>query len=62
MASLAGVWQAVQIVRPDGRRVRDIHPLVRLNVAIVVGDGDRMEGGSAGAGGRVTYDLYLDPK
>ena len=62
MASLAGVWQAVQIVRPDGRRVRDIRPLVRLNVAIVVGDGDRMETGSAGAGGRVTYDLYLDPK
>jgi TldD protein len=62
MASLAGVWQAVQIVRPDGRRVRDIRPLVRLSVAIVVGDGDRMETGSAGAGGRVTYDLYLDPK
>ncbi|MBV9929893.1 MAG: metalloprotease TldD, partial [Alphaproteobacteria bacterium] len=24
MASLSGVWQAVQIVRPDGRRVADI--------------------------------------
>ncbi len=32
MASLAGVWQAVQIIRPDGRRVADIRPLVRLNV------------------------------
>jgi TldD protein len=37
MASLSGVWQAVQIIRPDGRRVADIRPLVRLNVAIVVG-------------------------
>ena len=61
MASLSGVWQAVQIVRPDGSRVADIRPLVRLNVAIVVGDGDRMETGSSGAGGRVAYDRYLDP-
>jgi TldD protein len=62
MASLSGVWQAVQIIRPDGRRVADIRPLVRLSVAIVVGDGDRMETGSSGAGGRVGYDLYLDPQ
>jgi TldD protein len=62
MASLSGVWQAVQIIRPDSRRVADIRPLVRLSVAIVVGDGDRMETGSAGAGGRVGYDLYLDPR
>src|SRR5271168_829785 len=61
MASLSGVWQAVQIIRPDGRRVADIRPLVRLNVAIVVGDGDRMETGSSGAGGRVGYDRFLDP-
>ena len=62
MASLSGVWQAVQIIRPDGRRVADIRPLVRLNVAIVVGEGDRMETGSSGAGGRVAYDRYLDPQ
>src|SRR5215468_2792379 len=62
MASLSGVWQAVQIIRPDGRRVADIRPLVRLNVAIVVGEGDRMETGSSGSGGRVAYDRYLDPQ
>jgi TldD protein len=62
MASLSGVWQAVQIIRPDGCRVADIRPLVRLNVAIVVGEGERMESGSAGAGGRVAYDRYLDPQ
>jgi len=61
MASLSGVWQAVQIIRADGHRVADIRPLVRLNVAIVVGDGDRMETGSSGAGGRVAYESYLDP-
>ncbi len=62
MASLSGVWQAVQIIRPDGRRVADIRPLVRFNVAIVVGEGERMETGSSGAGGRVAYDRYLDPR
>src|SRR5689334_23672288 len=62
MASLSGVWQAVQIIRGDGARVADIRPLVRLNVSIVVGEGDRMESGSSGAGGRVGYDLYLDPQ
>ncbi|HZU91531.1 MAG TPA: metalloprotease TldD, partial [Stellaceae bacterium] len=62
MASLSGVWQAVQIIRADGSRVADIRPLVRLSVAIVVGDGERMETGSAGAGGRVTYERYLDPR
>jgi TldD protein len=61
MASLSGVWQAVQIIRPDGRRAADIRPLVRLNVAVVVGEGERMETGSHGAGGRVTYEYYLDP-
>jgi TldD protein len=61
MASLSGVWQAVQIIRADGRRVADIRPLVRLSVAIVVGEGDRMETGSSGAGGRLAYDRYLDP-
>jgi TldD protein len=61
MASLSGVWQAVQVIRADGARVADIRPLVRLNVSIVVGEGDRMESGSSGAGGRVAYDLYLDP-
>jgi TldD protein len=45
MASLSGVWQAVQIIRPDGRRA-----------------GDRMETGSHGAGGRVSYEYYLDPQ
>jgi TldD protein len=60
-ASLMGIWQAVQIIRPDGTRVGDIRPLVRINVSIVVGDGDRMETGGSGAGGRVEYAEFLEP-
>ncbi len=61
MASLAGSWQAVSIIRPGGHRVGDIRPLVRLNVAVVVGEGDRMEQGSSGAGGRLEYQRFIDP-
>jgi TldD protein len=61
MASISGVWQAVQILRPDGARVGDIRPLVRLGISVVVGEGDRQETGSYGAGGRTGYELYLDP-
>ncbi|MEE8272810.1 MAG: metalloprotease TldD [Alphaproteobacteria bacterium] len=62
MASLSGEWQAVRIVRPDGRHAADIRPLVRLNVSVVCGDGDKMESGSHGAGGRTGYDAYLQPE
>lgn len=57
--SIAGEWQAVQVVRGDGLRVGDVRPLVRVNVSVVVGEGDRQESGSHGTGGRVTYAQYL---
>ena len=60
-ASLAGEWQAVQILRAGGERAADIRPLVRLNVSVVVGEGDRMEAGSHGGGGRIAYEALLDP-
>jgi TldD protein len=61
-ASLSGSWQAIQILRAGGERVADIRPLVRLNVSVVVGDGDRMESGGTGVGGRLGYDRYIDPE
>ena len=60
-ASLNGQWQAVQILRPDGLRVADIRPLVRLNVSVVVEQDGRMETGGHGTGGRVSFDRYMDP-
>lgn len=61
-ASLLGSWQAVNIMRPDGSRVGDIRPLVRLNVSVVAGDDDKMESGSYGSGGRCSYDAMLSPE
>lgn len=56
MASIGGEWQAVQILRPDGTRVADLRPLVRLNVSVVVEQSGRRETGSYGTGGRSAYD------
>jgi len=56
MASILGSWQAVRIVRADGRHASDIRPLVRLNVSVMMNDNGRMETGGHGLGGRVTYD------
>ncbi len=61
MASITGEWQAVQIVRPDGRRVADLRPLVRLNVSVVVQQNGRRETGSFGTGGRFGYDRVIGP-
>jgi len=55
-ASIAGEWQAVQILRGDGTRLADLRPLVRLNVSIVVEKDGRRETGSFGCGGRFGYD------
>ena len=60
-ASLAGSWQAVQIMRGDGARMADIRPLVRINVWVAVEENGRMESGSSGAGGRVMLDQWLTP-
>lgn len=57
--SIAGEWQVVEIIRPGGHRVRDIRPLVRLNISVVAKQGDRMESGYDGAGGRYTYNELL---
>ncbi len=58
-ASIGATWQVVEILRADGEIYRDIRPLVRLNVATVVGDGDRQESGSFGLGGREPYERFI---
>ena len=59
-ASVAASWQIVEIMRPDGEIYRDIRPLVRVNVSVVVGEGDRQESGSHGYGGREGYQRFVD--
>ncbi len=58
--SIAGTYQIVEILRPDGRVLRDARPLVRFNISVIAGEGDRQETGAAGTGGRQAYTAYLD--
>ncbi len=58
-ASLAGSWQTVEILRADGTLVRDVRPLVRINVSVVAGDGSRQESGSFGTGGREGFGRFV---
>jgi TldD protein len=58
-ASIAASWQIVEILRPDGEIYRDIRPLVRVNVTVVAGQGDRQESGSYGYGGREGYQRFI---
>ena len=62
MASLAGEWQAVQIIRAGGHRVADLRPLVRLNVSVVVASGGRRETGTFGTGGRHGFTRLMQPE
>ena len=57
--SLSANWQVVEILRADGHRVRDVRPLTRLNVNVMVGKGDRQESGSYGIGGRKLFGDFL---
>src|SRR5205814_7553147 len=60
--SLGATWQVVEILRPDGETYRDIRPLVRVNITVVAGQGDRQESGSKGYGGREGYARFIDSK
>jgi TldD protein len=60
-ASLSGSWQQIEVLRPGGEIYRDIRPLVRLNVSVVVEQDGRQESGSFGGGGRSGYETYLAP-
>jgi TldD protein len=59
-ASLGATWQVVEIVRGDGETYRDVRPLVRVNVSVVCGEGERQEVGSNGYGGREGYQRFID--
>ena len=62
MASIAGEWQVVEIIRADGSRVADLRPLVRLQVSVVMEENGRRESGSHGGGGRTSYAPLVAPE
>jgi TldD protein len=61
MASLAGERRVVEILRADGRLIRDVRPLCRVNVQITVEKDGRRETGATGAGGRAGFEAWISP-
>ncbi len=59
-ASVVGSWQAVQILRADGSRMADVRPLVRLQISVTVGEGDKQESGHNGSGGRIAFTSLFE--
>jgi TldD protein len=62
LASLAGERRIVEIVRADGRLIRDVRPLVRINVQVTVEKDGRRENGMSGAGGRASFEAWITPE
>ena len=51
-ATLAASMQEVEILRPEGARLAEARPMVRLNISVIVEENGRRESGCAGGGGR----------
>ncbi|MEG2031943.1 MAG: metallopeptidase TldD-related protein, partial [Janthinobacterium sp.] len=60
MAGLAGEYDVVLVLRSDGVLAADIRPLVRVSVTVIAEQNGRRETGSAGGGGRFSYDYFSD--
>jgi len=60
--SIAGERRVVEILRADGRLLRDVRPLVRVNVSVTMEKDGRRETGSSGAGGRASFEAWIRPE
>ena len=60
-ATIAASLQEVEILRPEGLSVRDVRPMARLNVSVIVEENGRRESGSTGGGGRYGLARLIEP-
>jgi len=60
MASLAGEYDVVMVLRSDGLMAADVRPLVRLSVTVIVEHNGCREQGSSGGGGRRDLSMFTD--
>ena len=62
MASLAGERRTIEILRADGRLIRDVRPLARVNIQLTVERDGKREAGYSGAGGRAGFEAWITPE
>ncbi|WP_103333869.1 metalloprotease TldD [Pseudotabrizicola formosa] len=60
-ATVSASYQEVEILRPEGLRLRDIRPMARLNVSVIVEQNGRREQGGMGGGGRHGLAALMQP-
>ena len=58
-ASFLGEQKEIEIIRSNSEVLKDVRPLVRFNVSVVLEKNGKKETGVYGIGGRQSYDEYL---
>jgi TldD protein len=60
MATIAGSWETMLVVRSDGHLAADVRPLARVSITVILEANGKREQGSAGGGGRFDYGYFSD--
>jgi len=60
-AALSASLQEIEILRPEGLHLRDVRPMARLNISVIVEENGRRESGGMGGGGRFGLSGLLAP-
>jgi len=60
-ATIAAGLQEVEILRPEGQHLRDVRPMARLSISVIVEHAGRRESGGMGGGGRYGLARLMAP-
>ena len=58
--SFSSVHKLVLVATSEGKLVGDVQPLLRLNVACIAEAGGNRQNGSAGGGGRIAFETFIE--
>ena len=58
--SFSSVHKLVLVATSEGKVVGDVQPLLRLNVACIAEAGGNRQNGSAGGGGRIAFETFIE--
>ncbi len=61
-ATIAASIQEIEILRPEGTILRDVRPMSRVNISVIIEQDGRRESGSMGGGGRAGLTMLIDRK
>lgn len=59
-ATIAASIQEIEILRPEGNIIRDVRPMSRVNISVIVEENGRRESGGMGGGGRAGLTMLID--